>query len=186
MQRSSERFLVTHTGSLPRPDDLIRTMYAKEEGVPVEATALKSRVSSAVVEVVSGVEHIEVPAAPSYVLGLIPWRKRPVAIVDAGALLGLAPITLRRGGRLLITRSPRWRNTVAIPLGRELYTQALPLEHQPCRKPLGFDDRYSRGAFQLSGDKVLVIPDVDAIACPSWTGRRADGSPCGIWIASAS
>ena len=36
MQRSTERFLTTHTGSLPRPDDLIRMMYAKEEGVPVE------------------------------------------------------------------------------------------------------------------------------------------------------
>ena len=36
MQRSTERFLTTHTGSLPRPDDLIRMMYAKEEGVPVD------------------------------------------------------------------------------------------------------------------------------------------------------
>ena len=36
MKRSTERFLTTHTGSLPRPDDLIRMMYAKEEGVPVE------------------------------------------------------------------------------------------------------------------------------------------------------
>ena len=40
MQRSTDRFLTTHTGSLPRPDDLIRTMYAKEEGVPVDAAAL--------------------------------------------------------------------------------------------------------------------------------------------------
>ena len=30
MIRSTERFLTTHTGSLPRPDDLIRIMYAKE------------------------------------------------------------------------------------------------------------------------------------------------------------
>ena len=37
MQRSTDRFLTTHTGSLPRPDDLIRMMYAKEEGVPVDA-----------------------------------------------------------------------------------------------------------------------------------------------------
>jgi 5-methyltetrahydropteroyltriglutamate--homocysteine methyltransferase len=36
MMRSTERFLTTHTGSLPRPDDLIRMMYAKEEGVPVD------------------------------------------------------------------------------------------------------------------------------------------------------
>ena len=27
--RSTERFLTTHTGSLPRPDDLIQMIYAK-------------------------------------------------------------------------------------------------------------------------------------------------------------
>ena len=52
MQRSTDRFLTTHTGSLPRPDDLIRTMYAKEEGVPVEPAALGKRVREAVAEVV--------------------------------------------------------------------------------------------------------------------------------------
>jgi 5-methyltetrahydropteroyltriglutamate--homocysteine methyltransferase len=53
MQRSTDRFLTTHTGSLPRPDDLIRTMYAKEEGVPVDPAALAARVRTAVAEVVS-------------------------------------------------------------------------------------------------------------------------------------
>jgi 5-methyltetrahydropteroyltriglutamate--homocysteine methyltransferase len=52
MHRSTERFLTTHTGSLPRPDDLIRMMYAKEEGVPVEPAALAARVRAAVAEVV--------------------------------------------------------------------------------------------------------------------------------------
>ncbi len=52
MKRSTERFLTTHTGSLPRPDDLIRMMYAKEEGVPVEPAALAARVREAVAEVV--------------------------------------------------------------------------------------------------------------------------------------
>ena len=52
MKRSTERFLTTHTGSLPRPEDLIRMMYAREEGVPVEAAALAARVGSAVEEVV--------------------------------------------------------------------------------------------------------------------------------------
>jgi 5-methyltetrahydropteroyltriglutamate--homocysteine methyltransferase len=52
MQRSTDRFLTTHTGSMPRPDDLIRTMYAKEEGVPVDAAALAARVRAAVAEVV--------------------------------------------------------------------------------------------------------------------------------------
>jgi len=52
MIRSTERFLTTHTGSLPRPDDLIRMMYAKEEGVPVDPAALGLRVRSAVAEIV--------------------------------------------------------------------------------------------------------------------------------------
>ena len=52
MKRSTDRFLTTHTGSLPRPDDLIRMMYAKEEGVPVDAPALAQRVAVAVEEVV--------------------------------------------------------------------------------------------------------------------------------------
>jgi 5-methyltetrahydropteroyltriglutamate--homocysteine methyltransferase len=52
MKRSTERFLTTHTGSLPRPDDLVRMMYAKEEGVPVAPDALERRIAAAVEEVV--------------------------------------------------------------------------------------------------------------------------------------
>jgi 5-methyltetrahydropteroyltriglutamate--homocysteine methyltransferase len=52
MIRSTERFLTTHTGSLPRPEDLVQIMYAKEEGVPVDGAALAARVRSAVLEVV--------------------------------------------------------------------------------------------------------------------------------------
>ena len=53
MQRSTDRFLTTHTGSLPRPDDLVRMMYAKEEGVPVDAPALASRIRAAVEDIVA-------------------------------------------------------------------------------------------------------------------------------------
>jgi 5-methyltetrahydropteroyltriglutamate--homocysteine methyltransferase len=52
MKRSLERILTTHTGSLPRPPDLIRTMFAREEGVPVDGTALAARIRTAVAEVV--------------------------------------------------------------------------------------------------------------------------------------
>ena len=50
--RSAERFLTTHTGSLPRPPDLIRMMFAKEESVPVDPAALGRRIRAAVAEVV--------------------------------------------------------------------------------------------------------------------------------------
>ncbi len=53
MLHSTDRFVTTHTGSLPRPDDLIRMMYAKEEGVPVDRAALDNRIREAVAEVVA-------------------------------------------------------------------------------------------------------------------------------------
>jgi len=53
VKRSTERFLTTHTGSLPRPEDLVRMMYAREEGVPVDHAALASRIRTAVEEVVA-------------------------------------------------------------------------------------------------------------------------------------
>jgi 5-methyltetrahydropteroyltriglutamate--homocysteine methyltransferase len=52
MQRSTKRFLTTHTGSLPRPEALIRAMFAKEEGVPVDDAGLKARIRDAVAAVV--------------------------------------------------------------------------------------------------------------------------------------
>jgi len=52
MKRSVDRVLTTHTGSLPRPADLIRMMFAREEGVPVDAPALAARIRAAVAEVV--------------------------------------------------------------------------------------------------------------------------------------
>jgi 5-methyltetrahydropteroyltriglutamate--homocysteine methyltransferase len=53
MRRSTDCFLTTHTGSLPRPIDLTRMMFAKEEGAPVDQAALAARVSTAVMEVVA-------------------------------------------------------------------------------------------------------------------------------------
>jgi len=52
MKTSTDRFLTTHTGSLPRPESLIKSMFAKEEGVPIDAAALRDRIGDAVDEVV--------------------------------------------------------------------------------------------------------------------------------------
>jgi 5-methyltetrahydropteroyltriglutamate--homocysteine methyltransferase len=47
MLRSTERFLTTHTGSLPRPDDLTRLMFARQEGEPVDSDAMDACVRAA-------------------------------------------------------------------------------------------------------------------------------------------
>lgn len=48
MIRSTDRFLTTHTGSLPRPDDLVQMMFAREEGEPVDAQELGRKIRDAV------------------------------------------------------------------------------------------------------------------------------------------
>ncbi|HXZ89038.1 MAG TPA: cobalamin-independent methionine synthase II family protein [Candidatus Binataceae bacterium] len=52
MKRSSERILTTHTGSLPRPDDLLPLIKAMESGKAADAAAFDVRVRSAVAEIV--------------------------------------------------------------------------------------------------------------------------------------
>src|SRR4029077_8272815 len=52
MKCSTERILTTHTGSLPRPDDLADMLFARESGDLVDRAALEMRVRSAVAEVV--------------------------------------------------------------------------------------------------------------------------------------
>jgi 5-methyltetrahydropteroyltriglutamate--homocysteine methyltransferase len=50
LKLSTDRILTTHTGSLPRPDDLVELMYAREEGR--DAPGLAERIPSAVAEIV--------------------------------------------------------------------------------------------------------------------------------------
>src|ERR1044071_3505531 len=57
MSPRADHIATTHTGSLPRPDDLIRMNFAKADGVPVDDTAFAARVESAVREIVDKQLH---------------------------------------------------------------------------------------------------------------------------------
>jgi 5-methyltetrahydropteroyltriglutamate--homocysteine methyltransferase len=50
MKRSTDAIVTTHTGSLPRPDDLVELLYAQENGESVDQEALDERVRGAVEE----------------------------------------------------------------------------------------------------------------------------------------
>ena len=51
MQRSTERILTTHTGSLPRPPDLSATLEALDAGTLPDPAAFEARVQRAVAEI---------------------------------------------------------------------------------------------------------------------------------------
>jgi 5-methyltetrahydropteroyltriglutamate--homocysteine methyltransferase len=48
MQRSNDRILTTHVGSLPRPDDLFELMLARMDGKPIDEAGYAGRVRKAV------------------------------------------------------------------------------------------------------------------------------------------
>lgn len=52
MKRSRDRILTTHTGSLPRPDDLLELLWAKEDGLPEADERFRTRLPAAITEVV--------------------------------------------------------------------------------------------------------------------------------------
>jgi 5-methyltetrahydropteroyltriglutamate--homocysteine methyltransferase len=52
MKRSTDRILTTHTGSLPRPADLVEMLYAQEKGEPQDHAAFAARIRTATAEIV--------------------------------------------------------------------------------------------------------------------------------------
>ena len=52
MQRSTDRILTTHTGSLPRPSDLVALLNDKEAGKHYDTTAFDQRIHRAIFEIV--------------------------------------------------------------------------------------------------------------------------------------
>src|SRR3954453_18160233 len=50
MKRSTDRILTTHTGSLPRPPDLLEQLLRRDRGEAVDADALGARVREAVAD----------------------------------------------------------------------------------------------------------------------------------------
>jgi len=52
LKRSGDRILCTHTGSLPRPDELLAMLQAREAGQLGDRTPFRARVRAAVAEVV--------------------------------------------------------------------------------------------------------------------------------------
>jgi 5-methyltetrahydropteroyltriglutamate--homocysteine methyltransferase len=52
MKRSTDRILTTHTGSLPRPHDLLELIQAREYGDPYDTQVFQDRLHTAVADMV--------------------------------------------------------------------------------------------------------------------------------------
>ncbi|MBV9326928.1 MAG: cobalamin-independent methionine synthase II family protein [Chloroflexi bacterium] len=69
MQRSADRLLTTHVGSLPRPDDLRELLLARDQGLPYDAELLEGRVAQAVSDVVAAQARVGIDVVADGELG---------------------------------------------------------------------------------------------------------------------
>jgi 5-methyltetrahydropteroyltriglutamate--homocysteine methyltransferase len=126
MKRSTRRILTTHTGSLPRPPDLVDMIRAREAGHVVDIRALAARVQSAVAETVrrqmaAGIDvvsdgEMSKPAFNTYV---------------AERLTGLDGDNTEPRVRAEAADFPGWASQIARPTG---------MRRRFCQGPLAYRD----------------------------------------------
>jgi chemotaxis signal transduction protein len=135
-------------------------------------------------EILEPLPSIPVPSAPSFVLGLLNWRDRPVPLIDLPARLNLPstdiPSTNGRS-RLLIVRDKSRNGFVSNPtngrftkndlsqgvLGAFLIQPSiriknLPIDHQPGNLAHPIRQQLIRGVVELENE-TLLVPDIQTI-----------------------
>jgi 5-methyltetrahydropteroyltriglutamate--homocysteine methyltransferase len=92
VKRSTDRILVTHVGSLVRPDDLVALLAAKEQGRPVDEAAFEATLHSSVAEVVRKQAEVGVDIPSDGEYGKLGWTNYVIE-----RLSGLEPRKPRPG-----------------------------------------------------------------------------------------
>ncbi len=86
MNRSDERILTTHVGSLPRPTDLIEAIVAADRGEPVDPSEYDATLKSAVADIVTRQVGLGIDCVSDG-----EFSKRGFAVYAHGRLGGLTP-----------------------------------------------------------------------------------------------
>ena len=132
MKRSTERILTTHTGSLPRPDDLADMLFARESGDLVDRAALEMRVRSAVAEVVRKQAEVGVDVVNDGEMGKIGYS---TYVKDR--LSGFGDEATKRASLTAADMADFPEFTQRAFLGRK----APPMKRPSCNGPIAYRDR---------------------------------------------
>ncbi|CAG1769627.1 partial Chemotaxis protein CheW, partial [uncultured bacterium] len=129
-------------------------LFSTTEPLP-GARALSFALSiTQVPEILNAVPLTRVPGAPSFVLGLVNWRNRPVPVIDLNMRLGLPSSTSSLNGRsrLLIVRSPNESGAdvfAGLIIHPKVRAVRLPLASTPCQSSLPIEKRLVSGIVDL-------------------------------------
>ena len=156
MKRSTDRILTTHTGSLPRPDDLVEMHRDRRSGKPVDEELLAEKVKEAVQEVVGKQVEVGVDVVSDGELG-----KPAFNTYVADRLSGFGGENREPRPRADNLDFPGWASQVA-----QSPTQAAMMRRGFCQGPLAYkgqaaveaDIRTSQNALGRSPAAEAFIP----------------------------
>ena len=171
MQRSTDRILTTHAGSLPRPGDLLELIQAKATGRPYDQEAFASRVKRAVGEIVRKQTELGVDVVDDGEMGkpgFIPYVNE--------RLSGFEPDPQGRGNPWTGSREVR-----AFPEFYEWFSRAMPSPavrslHMVCTGPVTYighkhvqaDIENLKAALAASGATEAFIPSISPTSVEDW------------------
>jgi chemotaxis signal transduction protein len=142
-------------------------VFSTTEPTPGEHALSFALSITQVPEILNAMPMTRVPGAPSFVLGLVNWRNRPVPIIDLNARLGLpnSRFTSQERTRLLIVRSQN-------PSGVDLFAgliihprvraARLPLASKPYQSNLPIARHLLSGIVDLEKE-TIAIPNIPQI-----------------------
>jgi 5-methyltetrahydropteroyltriglutamate--homocysteine methyltransferase len=148
MNRSTERILVTHVGSLPRPDDLIALMIAEDQGGRVSEREYEKKLAEAVNNIVAKQVELGIDCIDDG-----EFSKRGFAVYAHERLGGLTPTGVKRPSPWADSRESRQFPEFYGPITQETTGAPNPSNMQmACTEQLTYKghDLLKRDIFNLS------------------------------------
>ena len=177
LDERGKRILTTHTGSLPRPDDLSELLFARMTGKPCDAARLAKATREAVAETVATQSRLGVDIVSDG-----EQSKTSFQIYATERLSGLAPITPKAGERVT-------RENTAFPAFYKggahsgSFQTSQPASAAPARAAVSARYRGTKGSSRVDmawsrGDGLLgAWRHFDTQRCGDLRGGRRQPSP---------
>ena len=175
MQRSTDRILTTHAGSLPRPKDLEDMIWARHTGVPVDQKAFANRVAGAVTDIVKQQQQTGIDIVDDGEVGKVSFVTYVIERLE-----GVSP-------KLGSARSP-WANSREMQSFPEFYSSpqnqgasgALRSNRMVCTGPLKYkghnkvktDIKNLKAALKAAGLTEGFIPCISPTNVEDWIGNE--------------
>jgi chemotaxis signal transduction protein len=121
---------------------------------------------SQISEILQPLPIMPVPLSPSYLLGLVQWRKQPVPLLNLEALLGLRISAHtqvdEKNTRLLIAHGADSNTFLGIQIYADIQALKLPFAYVPSRRELAIKKDLTSAIVELE-DETLIIPNIQRV-----------------------